>query len=240
MTNLDEKQNENFSTEQQHGPPELGNDGNEKKKKMSKKKKTVLAISISVGVLLGALGVFAFSQQGNAPTQTKAEAERVQEAPSHVEPENGIATPTPAPVPEANTPTAPTPEQPSTKFDLEAIKRGDFASLQGSWENEQFPDRNFVISGNTVTFANGNSAVHQIMVGTSHDGGVTFTLVIESGGISAAISIFPAGTSIPEWLVDGTDELGRHDLTDNSQDRLMIWQGLSTPEEILENIVYRA
>ncbi|MDR0298803.1 MAG: DUF6287 domain-containing protein [Streptococcaceae bacterium] len=243
MTNLDEKQQEKFSTEQsQHAPPEFQNNDNGKNKKMSKKKKIILTLSISIGVLLAALGVFAFSKKGNTPAQVEADTEQVQVEERPIEPESERATPEATrPQLGAGTernPPPPTTGQSGTKFDLEAIKRGDFASLQGSWENEQFPDRNFVISGNTLTFASsGNS--YQITMGTSNDGSVT--LAINAGIAGAAgISIFPVGIQVLEWLVDGTDELGRHDLTDNSRDRLMIWQGLSTPEEILENIVYRA
>ncbi|MDR0298801.1 MAG: DUF6287 domain-containing protein [Streptococcaceae bacterium] len=245
MTNLDEKQNTNFSTEQsQHAPPEFQNNDNGKNKKMSKKKKTILAVSISAAVLLAAAGVFAFSQQGNSPAQVDADTEHVQvEEPKPVEPEHGRNTQGDSPRigsgTEASQPTPP-PEQPRTQFDLEAIKQGDFSSLEGAWENLRHPDRNFVISGNIVTSANG--AVDQISTGvrTNPDGSIYLGFVSKGGAGGPAIGIFPAGVHVPVWLADGTiDESGRHDPTDISRDRLFITQTTLPPDMTLEYIFYR-
>ena len=106
-------------------------------------------------------------------------------------------------------------ENTTQEIDTQAILKGNFSSIAGTWRNEL---------GHEIVFnKNGLIKGGQIaQSGMGSDGHIGFS--VSSGPIGAAMGIYPPGTSIPMKRFENNQMVSIEDPTDKSKTRIIITQ----------------
>ena len=106
-------------------------------------------------------------------------------------------------------------ENVTQEIDTQAILKGNFSSIAGTWRNEK---------GNSVTFDNngltGGTKIERIYLSNEN----TLHLSIYGKVAGASMGIYPPGTSIPMKRLENNQMISIEDPTDKSKTRIIITQ----------------
>lgn len=106
-------------------------------------------------------------------------------------------------------------ENVTQEIDTQAILKGNFSSIAGTWRNEK---------GNSVTFDNngltGGTKIERIYLSNEN----TLHLSIYGKVAGASMGIYPPGTSIPMKRLENNQMVSIEDPTDKSKTRIIITQ----------------
>ena len=115
--------------------------------------------------------------------------------------------------------TTPTEEQhtenTTQEIDTQAILKGNFSSIAGTWKNEK---------GNWVTFDNNGLTSGEKIEGIYLSNENTLHLSLRAGFVGASMGIYPPGTSIPMKRFENNQMVSIEDPTDKSKTRITITQ----------------
>ena len=115
--------------------------------------------------------------------------------------------------------TTPTEEKPTEnvtqEIDTQAILKGNFSSIAGTWRNEK---------GNWVTFDNNGLTSGTKIEGIYLSNKNTLHLSLRGEGAGASMGIYPPGTSIPMKRFENNQMVSIEDPTDKSKTRIIITQ----------------
>ena len=115
--------------------------------------------------------------------------------------------------------TTPTEEKPTEnvtqEIDTQAILKGNFSSIAGTWRNEK---------GNWVTFDNNGLTSGTKIEGIYLSNENTLHLSLRGEGAGASMGIYPPGTSIPMKRFENNQMVSIEDPTDKSKTRIIITQ----------------
>ena len=115
--------------------------------------------------------------------------------------------------------TTPTEEQHTEnvtqEIDTQAILKGNFSSIAGTWRNEK---------GNWVTFDNNGLTSGTKIEGIYLSNENTLHLSLRGKFVGAAMGIYPPGTSIPMKRFENNQMVSIEDPTDKSKTRIIITQ----------------
>lgn len=110
--------------------------------------------------------------------------------------------------------TTPT-ENVTQEIDTQAILKGNFSSIAGTWRNEK---------GNWVTFDNNGLTSGTKIEGIYLSNKNTLHLSLRGEGAGASMGIYPPGTSIPMKRFENNQMVSIEDPTDKSKTRIIITQ----------------
>ena len=115
--------------------------------------------------------------------------------------------------------TTPTEEQhtenTTQEIDTQAILKGNFSSIAGTWKKEK---------GNWVTFDNNGLTSGEKIEGIYLSNENTLHLSLRAGFVGASMGIYPPGTSIPMKRFENNQMVSIEDPTDKSKTRITITQ----------------
>ena len=106
-------------------------------------------------------------------------------------------------------------ENTTQEIDTQAILKGNFSSIAGTWRNEK---------GNWVTFDNNGLTSGTKIEGIYLSNENTLHLSLRGEGAGASMGIYPPGTSIPMKRFENNQMVSIEDPTDKSKTRIIITQ----------------
>lgn len=106
-------------------------------------------------------------------------------------------------------------ENVTQEIDTQAILKGNFSSIAGTWRNEK---------GNWVTFDNNGLTSGTKIEGIYLSNKNTLHLSLRGEGAGASMGIYPPGTSIPMKRFENNQMVSIEDPTDKSKTRIIITQ----------------
>ena len=106
-------------------------------------------------------------------------------------------------------------ENVTQEIDTQAILKGNFSSIAGTWRNEK---------GNWVTFDNNGLTSGTKIEGIYLSNENTLHLSLRGEGAGASMGIYPPGTSIPMKRFENNQMVSIEDPTDKSKTRIIITQ----------------
>ena len=106
-------------------------------------------------------------------------------------------------------------ESVAQEIDTQAILKGNFSSIAGTWRNEK---------GNWVTFDNNGLTSGTKIEGIYLSNENTLHLSLRGEGAGASMGIYPPGTSIPMKRFENNQMVSIEDPTDKSKTRIIITQ----------------
>ena len=106
-------------------------------------------------------------------------------------------------------------ENTTQEIDTQAILKGNFSSIAGTWRNEK---------GNWVTFDNNGLTSGTKIEGIYLSNENTLHLSLRGEGAGASLGIYPPGTSIPMKRFENNQMVSIEDPTDKSKTRIIITQ----------------
>ena len=113
-------------------------------------------------------------------------------------------------------------ENTTQEIDTQAILKGNFSSIAGTWRNEK---------GNWVTFDNNGLTSGTKIEGIYLSNENTLHLSLRGEGAGASMGIYPPGTSIPMKRFENNQMVSIEDPTDKSKTRIIITQAHPSDEK---------